>query len=227
MPLRAVIFDYGLVLSAPADPAAHAHMVKISGLAPEIFEIHYWRFRLDYDQGKLNGRSYWETLAKNTGLFLTPEQIDALIEQDIRMWASVDPVMLAWAARIQASGMKTAILSNMGEDLLAHMRRNFRWLDGFDHLTWSCELNLIKPQAAIYLHTVERLGVKPEEALFLDDRIENVEGARQVGLHALLFRTPALLQAELDQDGWASQLPPVIAPNALHGADHLASDRKQ
>jgi putative hydrolase of the HAD superfamily len=211
MPLRAVIFDYGLVLSAPADPAAHARMVEISGLAPEIFETHYWKYRLDYDQGTLNGRTYWQTLAKDTGLSLTPQQIDVLIEQDVRMWANVDPVMLAWVARVQASGMKTAILSNMGEDLLVHMRKNFRWLDDFHHLTWSCELNLIKPHTAIYRHTVEKLGVYPEEALFLDDRIENVEGARQTGLHALLFRNPTQLQADLDQDGWASQLPSVIA----------------
>ncbi len=210
MPLRAVIFDYGLVLSAPADPAAHARLIEISGLSPEIFETHYWKYRLDYDQGTLNGRSYWQTLARDTGLSLTPEQIDALIEQDVRMWTSVDPVMLAWVARIQASGMKTAVLSNMGEDVLAYMRKNFRWLDGFHHLTWSCELNLIKPLPAIYLHTLEKLNVQPEEALFLDDRIENVEGARQAGLHALLFRTPTLLQADLDQEGWASQLPPVL-----------------
>ena len=89
-------------------------------------------------------------------------------------------------------GMKIAILSNMGEELLAYMRQNFAWLDGFHHLTWSCELNLIKPLAAIYEHTLEKLNVRADEALFIDDRLENVEGARAVGIHSLVipWRSP-------------------------------------
>ena len=105
--------------------------------------------------------------------------------------------------------MKIAILSNMGEDLLDYMRKNFGWLDDFHHLTWSCELNLIKPMAAIYVHTLEKLSVHADEALFLDDRIENVEGARAVGMQSLLFHGDSHLQADLEREGLASQLPPV------------------
>lgn len=208
--LRAVIFDYGLVLSGPAEPAAHARMLAITGLSPEVFDAHYWKYRLDYDRGTLNGRTYWQTIARDTGLSLTPEQIKALIEQDVLLWASVNPVMLDWVVRVRAAGLKTAILSNMGEDLLGYMRKNFDWLDRFHHLTWSCELDMIKPEAAIYRHTLQKLDVQPEEALFLDDRIENVEGARQVGMRALLFRDVPTLQADLQQEGWAKTLPPVI-----------------
>ncbi len=211
MTLRAVIFDYGLVLSGPAEPAARARMLAITGLTPENFDKHYWKHRLDYDRGTLNGRTYWQVVARDTGLSLTQEQIGALIEQDVLLWASINPVMLDWVVRVRASGMKVAILSNMGEDLLAHMRKNFGWLDDFHHLTWSCELDMIKPEPAIYRHTIEKLEVKPEEALFLDDKIENVEGARQAGLHAILFRNPESLQADLMEQRWLDELPPVIA----------------
>ena len=214
MKLRAVIFDYGLVLSGPAEPAARARMLEITGLAPEVFDDHYWKYRLDYDRGTLNGRTYWQTISRDTGLALTPGKIDALIEQDVLLWATVNPVMLNWLVRVQASGLKTAILSNMGADLLAHMRRHFAWLDSFHHLTWSCELDMIKPEAAIYEHTLEKLKVRPEEALFLDDKIENVEGARSAGIHALQFRDATTLQYQLVQEGWANQLPPVIMPAA-------------
>ncbi len=210
MPLKAVIFDYGLVLSGPAEPAARARLLQITGLASSIFDVHYWKHRLDYDRGTLNGRTYWQTIARDTGLALTPEQVDALVEQDILLWATVNPIMLDWVTRVQAAGLKTAILSNMGDDLLAHMRKNFRWLDSFHHLTWSCELDLIKPEAAIYEHTLEKLAVQPEEALFLDDKMENVEGARAVGMHALLYRDAATLQSDLQREGWAAELPSVI-----------------
>ena len=209
MPLRAVIFDYGLVLSGPPEPGARARLLEISGLSPEVFDAHYWRHRLDYDQGKLNGHTYWPTIARDAGVSFSPQQIEALIEQDVLLWATVDPIMLEWVQRVRASGMKIAILSNMGEDLLGYMRDNFGWLDHFHHLTWSCELNLIKPMAAIYEHTLEKLNVRADEALFLDDRIENVKGARAVGMHSLLFHGVPRLQADLDREGMGSQLPPV------------------
>jgi len=211
MPLRAVIFDYGLVLSEPAVPEARARLLELTGLAPQTFDAHYWKYRLDYDRGTLNGRTYWETIARDAGLTLSAIQIDQLIEQDVRLWASANPAMLDWVIRVRQSGMKIAILSNMGEDLLAHMRKNFRWLDEFHHLSWSCELSVTKPEAAIYRHTLERLGVQPQEALFLDDKIENVRGARQVGIHALQFLNPEKLQADLIAEGWAKELPPAIA----------------
>jgi putative hydrolase of the HAD superfamily len=213
MPLRAVIFDYGLVLSGPPEPGARARLLEISGLSPEVFDAYYWRYRLDYDRGTLNGHSYWPTIARDTGMFFSREQIEALIEQDVLLWATVDPTMLEWVNRVRASGMKIAILSNMGEDLLAYMRENFGWLDRFHHLTWSCELNLIKPMAAIYEHTLEKLNVSADEALFLDDRIENVEGARAVGMHGLLFRDAHNLQEVLQREGLASQLPPLPDSN--------------
>ncbi|MEO6965015.1 MAG: HAD family phosphatase [Acidobacteriaceae bacterium] len=210
MPLHALIFDYGLVLSGPAEPAARARLLEISGLPPDVFDTHYWKHRLDYDRGTLNGRTYWQTIANDTGLLLTPDQIVALVEQDVLLWASVNSLMLDWVVRVQAMGMKTGILSNMGEDLLAHMRKHFSWLKTFHHLTWSCELDLVKPEAAIYQHTLEKLGVKPDEALFLDDKIENVEGARAVGMHALVFRDAETLQADLVKEGWSKDLPPVL-----------------
>lgn len=210
MPLEAIIFDYGLVLSGPAEPGARARLLEISGLEPEVFDAHYWKYRLDYDRGTLNGRSYWQTIARDTGLALSDAETTALIEQDVLLWATVNPVMLDWVERVRESGRKTAILSNMGEDLLRHMRREFRWLESFDHLTWSCELDTVKPEARIYRHTLERLGVAAEQALFLDDKPENVEGARALGMHALLFRDPATLEADLARHGWAQELPRVI-----------------
>jgi putative hydrolase of the HAD superfamily len=214
MPLRAVIFDYGMVLSGPPEPGARARLLEISGLSPEVFDAHYWRHRLDYDRGTLNGHTYWPAIARGAEVSFSAEEIEALIEQDVLLWATVDPIMLEWVNRVRASGMKIAILSNMGEDLLAYMRENFGWLDRFHHLTWSCELNLIKPMAAIYEHTLEKLNVRAAEALFLDDRLENVEGARAVGMRSLLFRGVRNLQEDLQREGLASQLPPIMGLQA-------------
>ena len=208
--LRAVIFDYGMVLSGPPDPAAKERLCEISGLSAELLDTHYWTRRLDYDRGTLSAEEYWHRIAADTGSALADDTVRALIEQDILLWATVNPLMLDWPDRVRAGGWKVAILSNMGKDLLGHMRRHFLWLDRLDHLTWSCELSRVKPEPEIYEHTLEKLGVRPEEALFLDDKTENVEGARRLGMRSLLFRDARTLQLDLNRHSWAAGLPPVI-----------------
>ncbi len=145
---------------------------------------------------------------RTAGLTFTPEQIDALIEADVTLWTRLlDPRMLAWIESLQNAGLRTAILSNMVGEVLGRMRRDFSWLGGFTQLTWSCELGIAKPDPAIYLHTCEKLGVRPEEALFLDDKPVNVHAAEQVGLHALHFRSVDQLRADLAAHHLLQSLP--------------------
>ncbi|HEX3660312.1 MAG TPA: HAD family phosphatase [Acidobacteriaceae bacterium] len=196
-PLRAVIFDYGEVLCQP-DPAAHRHLLSLTGLDHATFERHYWRDRHNYDLGRHDGPSFWRQFAQDASLSFAPEQIDALIESDVTLWTRLlDPRMIAWIEALQKAGLRTAILSNMVTEVLGRMRRDFPWLHGFTHLTWSCELGIAKPDPAIYLHTCEKLGVHPDEALFIDDKLVNVHAAEQVGLHALHFRSVEQLRADL------------------------------
>jgi putative hydrolase of the HAD superfamily len=218
MPIRGVIFDYGMVLSTAQDPVAHAQLRQITGLDHDTLEQHYWRYRHAYDRGDLNGREYWKQIGVDAGLALAPGQIDELVENDVLMWSSLNEEMLAWAAALQDAGMPTAILSNMGEDQLRYMRQEFAWLHHFTHHTWSCELRIAKPDPAIYTWTCEKLGITPEQALFLDDRPENVAAAQQVGLNALQFRSVEQLRQDLDArgllQGWpmpGEQVPGVSA----------------
>jgi putative hydrolase of the HAD superfamily len=205
--LRAVIFDYGEVLCQP-DPAAHRQLLTLTGLDRPTFERHYWRDRHNYDLGRHDGPSFWKQFAQDSGLTFTPDQTEALIEADVVLWTHLlDPRMLAWIESLQKTGIRTAILSNMVGEVLGRMRRDFAWLDQFTQLTWSCELGIAKPDPAIYLHTCEKLGVRPEEALFLDDKPVNVQAAQQVGLHALHFRSVDQLRADLAAHHLLQDLP--------------------
>jgi putative hydrolase of the HAD superfamily len=211
MALKAVIFDYGMVLSTAQEPVAHANLKAITGLYGEQFEQAYWRRRHDYDLGFLNGASYWQSISDDAGLALSGAQIERLIENDVLMWSTLNEQMLAWVYAVQDAGFKIGILSNMGEELLSYMRQEFGWLGRFDHHTWSCELNIAKPDPAIYLHTCDKLGVAPEEALFLDDKPENIRAAESVGLAAIQFSTVDALRDELERRGLLSVLPTPAA----------------
>jgi putative hydrolase of the HAD superfamily len=95
--------------------------------------------------------------------------------------------------------LTTALLSNMQFDMAAHARKNFAWFAHFDHQILSCEIKLIKPDAAIFRHTVERLGLRPQETLLVDDRQANIEAAREVGLNAIPFESVEQLRVELEK----------------------------
>ena len=200
--LRAVIFDYGEVLSGPPDPEAHRNLLTISGVEEEPFEKSYWAHRLDYDADILDGQTYWQTVARDTGVSFTVKQIGQLLEQDALMWMKLNPAMMAWLPKIKEAGFRLGILSNMGFGVLDYMRPRFPWLDQFDYLTFSCELGVVKPDPAIYLHTVKKLHVAPDEALFIDNLEKNISGAEAVGMHAALFQNVQQLQDDLSRRGF-------------------------
>jgi putative hydrolase of the HAD superfamily len=205
--LQAVIFDYGEVLSGPPNPQAHQNLLKIAGVAEELFEKAYWAHRLDYDADILNGQTYWQAVARDTEAHFTPQQIEQLMEQDAAMWMDLNPAMVAWIPKIKQAGLRLGILSNMGYGVLGYIRPRFDWLDQFDHLTWSCELGVVKPDPAIYLHTLKKLQVQPQEALFIDNLEKNIIAAESVDLHAILFTNVDQLQKDLTQRGY--RLPPI------------------
>ncbi len=204
--LRAIIFDYGEVLCTP-NPAAHERLIALTGLERETFEPLYWRDRHEYDLGHMDGRGYWAKFARDGGLSFTPAQIDALIQTDVLMWTPISEPMLAWTRALQSAGFLTAILSNMVPEVLRAMRQKFAWLASFNQLTWSCELGIAKPDPAIYRLTWDKLGVRPEEALFLDDRMENVLAAEQLGLRGLQFSSIEQLRTDLHARALIENLP--------------------
>jgi putative hydrolase of the HAD superfamily len=209
---RAVIFDFGRVLSMQPDMDAHTALVETAGVSDEVFEEHYWVHRHAYDAGTLNGVTYWENVAKGAGFSLTPERLAAFQHHDALMWANLNAPMLEWAFALQKAGVKTAILSNMGDVNLAYMRKHFGWLSGFTCLTWSCELLTAKPDPAIYRHTLEKLGVAPAEALFIDDIPANIAAARAIGIDGIQFTTVEQLRRDLEARGFAGKLPlPAIS----------------
>jgi putative hydrolase of the HAD superfamily len=197
MDLQAVIFDYGEVLSGPPDAQAHRNLLAIAGVEEESFEKAYWAHRLDYDADILNGETYWQAVARDTGVDFTATQIGQLLEQDATMWMNLNPAMIAWIPKLKRAGFRLGILSNMGDAVLGYLRPRFAWLAQFDYLTWSCELGVVKPDPAIYLHTVKKLGVAPSQALFIDNLEKNIVGAEAIGLHAALFQNVEQLQNDL------------------------------
>jgi putative hydrolase of the HAD superfamily len=123
------------------------------------------------------------------------------------MWTTQNPAMVAWQQQLKQRGLLTAILSNMGDNVLENIEREFDWIHRFDVRVWSYQLHMAKPAAAIYLATLEKLSIQPEEALFLDDRLDNIEAAQALGMNAIKFSTVERLRADLIAAGLDQHLP--------------------
>ena len=194
---KAVILDYGEVLCYPPTAEEIKRMANLFGVEPDPFRELWGRNRLLYDRGDLSPEAYWDSVAHDAGTNLAPGQLAQLRQWDIDMWAHDNPAMVQWLRRIRSSGTRTGLLSNMPHEMIAHVRQTFSWLDQFDHLTFSADVWLIKPDAAIYEYSLRGIGVSPSEALFVDDKEHNVEGAKAVGMQAIRFQSVKQLSEDL------------------------------
>jgi putative hydrolase of the HAD superfamily len=205
-PVHAVLFDYGMVLSGPPDPAAWARMRSVTNLSEDILHREYWAYRHAYDRGDLTAVAYWNKAAAGAGIVLTPTQLSNLVEADTDFWSTLNLPMLDWAQRLQRSGIPTGILSNMPDAMEAGLRARHQWIEAFNHHTWSHSLNLAKPEPAIYLRAAEGLRTPPANILFLDDKLENIEAALAVGMQAIQYTTHAAFEQEMRARGLDSLL---------------------
>ncbi len=207
MGLRAVIFDYGMVLTGPPDPIAYAALLRITGLTAKRLEEFYWVDRHSYDEGKLTGFGYWQKIVEDAGLHLGQAEIEELNLWDARMWTTQNDAMLAWQQELKRGGVLTAILSNMGDSVHANIEREYGWLSRFDVLVWSYQLGIAKPDPAIYRHVLKELGTEPEETIFIDDKKVNVVAALALGMKGVLFTSATKLRADLISLGYGADLP--------------------
>lgn len=185
--IRAVLFDFGLVLSGPPDPLAHRRMQAILNATDAELEVPYWRHRHDYDLGVLSGVEFWRVVSEELGHPPSDDEITELLRTDVDLWTQPNQPMIDWAITLQRAGVATGILSNIGDAMETGILERCSWLAGFPHHTFSHRLRIAKPDERIYHHAVAGIGNAAEATLFIDDRIENVEAARRVGLHAIQY----------------------------------------
>src|SRR5262249_41795984 len=206
--IKAVILDYGEVLCHGPAPHYIQSMADVFKLSPQAFRAIYDRHRLPYDRGDYSPQVYWSKFEEETDAKLSLAQLRQLRDWDVEMWSDVDLAMLVWVDTLRAHKLKIALLSNMHADMARHFRHRFDWVNKFDTAVLSAEIRSVKPEPGIYLRTVEALGVRPEAALFIDDRERNIRGANEVGIKAIRFESIEQLARELEKIGL--HIPPPL-----------------
>jgi len=205
--IRAVIFDFGEVLSYPPPQETIAAISSLLHVTPDKFREFYYAERHRYDRGELMPEQYWQAVARDAGTRLTAENIEWLRRTDVEMWSQVNPQMLEWAAQLRSQGVQTAVLSNMHADMVKSLRANLAWIRDFPCVVLSAEVGFAKPDAEIYQHCLTCLQVPAGEALFIDDKPRNTQAAEGLGIAAICAAAPERIREQLQEAGWSGPLP--------------------
>lgn len=108
---------------------------------------------------------------------------------------------LPWIGQLKASGFKVYLLSNYPRDVFAlHTECGcFPFLDKVDGKVVSGYVKMVKPDADIYEHLLSEYGLNAAECVFVDDRAENVDTARALGMKGIVFRDYEQARGELEE----------------------------
>jgi epoxide hydrolase-like predicted phosphatase len=96
-------------------------------------------------------------------------------------------------------GIPLYCLSNMPASIYARLRIRHGFWDVFRGIVISGEVRMIKPEPEVFAHLLQRFDLRAQESVFVDDLSVNIEAARRVGLHTILFRDAAQCQQELGE----------------------------
>jgi putative hydrolase of the HAD superfamily len=187
--IKALILDYGGVISRPQDPEIVNTMIRALGVEKTDFEAVYRENRAAYDSGHETATEYWLGVLKH--LNIVPSRIDiaTLIQQDVEAWTRIDDSMITCIKEIRSRIYNLSIISNMTEDTLVYIRARFKWLELFDERVFSCEFGINKPDPGIYEDCLKKIRLSPQQCLFVDDSAENIEGAAAMGMHTIHFKS--------------------------------------
>ncbi|MBN1179737.1 MAG: HAD family phosphatase [Anaerolineae bacterium] len=195
MAIRAVIFDFGSVLVRLEDPGPRRAWEKRLGL-PEggLAELVFGsEVAARASVGQAPDSAVWDHVARVLGL---DEAQLAQLYADFWAGDHLDTALVAFLRSLRPR-YKTAILSNAQYGA----RDAFMDVYGLHHvvdlMVISAEEGVAKPDPLIYRRTLERLDVQPTEALFVDDRLENVAAARALGMRAVHFSDPETALAQV------------------------------
>ncbi len=194
--LKGVILDFGGVFTRVRQRSwvlrrAEARLgLPGDALTELLFTGEHW---FAASTGRASVDEYWKTIcAALDGQ--VPAELQPFKENPFA-YEELNRSMVAIAKRLHKRH-RTALLSN-ATPLLDRLLCELDLDHLFDAVINSSRVGLRKPDPAIYLLTLERLGLRAEECLFVDDKQRNTEVALALGMHAVTFSSASQLEREL------------------------------
>ncbi|TPW70636.1 HAD-IA family hydrolase [Schumannella sp. 10F1B-5-1] len=195
IPDHVIVLDYGRVVSLEQSPADRARIEEIAGVGDAIWTA-YRELRHPLDQGTLSADEFWRRIGASVGRDWDLATRHALWSADLRSWLTVDATTVQIVDELLAGGTRVVLLSNAGFDFASPYRHSPLGAR-LEHVFVSAEHDLLKPDARLYRHVAETVGVPTERLVMIDDRAENVRGVEALGGRGHVHTDAAALRAFL------------------------------
>lgn len=186
MAIKAVIFDCFGVLVKSGHSLLRQDFPELIDLVDEL--------QHQSDLGLLKRREFNKIFAEKTGL--SADQVDD------RYWGTnkYNFSAIEVADKLKKSGkFKVGLLSNISRDWMSEILVYFNERAIFDEIILSGDINIVKPDPRIFKLMADKLGVKPDECVMIDDLASNINGARLAGMHGVIFDFTEQAVEDLDR----------------------------
>lgn len=114
--------------------------------------------------------------------------VDEYLEEWFRYENTVDKDLLEKIQELRKTGIQCHVATNQEKYRLAYLRNEMGFSKNFDSVFCSCELGYKKPQREFYERVLYILGAVSDEVLYFDDAKDNIESAKELGIHAVLYK---------------------------------------
>lgn len=197
--IKALIFDVGGVLVRTEDRSRRAILEAELGLPKGQTDETVFNSAMGQaaQRGEVSSQTLWNWVAADFGL---DKQGLAHFRHEFWGGDRLNEELVALIRSLRPR-YQTAIISNFMDELRENLTVEYPIIDAFDLVVISAEEKVMKPSPVIFQRTLERLGCKPEESVFVDDFAHNVVGARSVGMHAIHYTPQTNMQQELAKLG--------------------------
>lgn len=186
--LKAIAWDLGGVILRTEDMSHRERWEERFGF--EAWGLHRMVFGSDISQkasvGQANVEDIWRSLQAELAI---DDSEFAAFKDDFFAGDRIDEKLVEFIRQVR-SRYRTGLITNAWPDIRQWIEGQWGIANAFDTIVISAEIGIAKPDPRIYHLFLENLDLQPHEALFVDDFIENVEGARAIGMQALHFRDP-------------------------------------
>lgn len=182
--IRAVIFDFGGVIHTFDNRIFLRSILRRTPLDAEEVRSRILDSDLprEFESGRIPPRDFYRAVAERCELAISEAEF---VEAFVRIFTPIDTT-IGLIRRLKRA-YRLALLSNTNEWHFLHHIRSVDVFPLFDAVTLSYEVKAMKPGEAIYRDSLARLGLPPQECVFIDDLEENVEGARKLGIHGIRY----------------------------------------
>ncbi|HUF38463.1 MAG TPA: HAD family phosphatase [Anaerolineales bacterium] len=185
-PITTILFDVGGVLVRTEDRRPRMMLADAFGMTVQELEeiIFNSPSGQSAQRGDCTAAEHWEWVRDQLGL--RPDELSAV--RDTFFSGDVLDVELVRFLRDLKAHHRLGIITNALDDARQALTEKFQLVDLFEPIVVSAEEKVMKPDERIYRIALQRIGVQPGEAVFVDDFLENVRGAQAVGMAAVWFR---------------------------------------